>query len=124
VACDLRHDDRVELRPGLIVEDAFLAEFATRHEIARLAVYGSVLRDDFGPARDIDILVELAPGRTPGLLHLAQMELELEAVVGRFGRAAHLRGPQPVLSRRRRGDRSSALCGMRTGCASALCVSP
>ena len=73
----------MELREGLIVEDRFLDEFAMRHGIKRLALYGSVLRDDFGPASDVDILVEFLPGRTPGLLHIAQMELELEAVVGR-----------------------------------------
>ena len=79
----LRHDSDVELREGLIVEDSFLDEFAARHGIRRLALYGSALRDDFGPASDIDILVEFLPGRTPGLLHLAQMELELEAAIGR-----------------------------------------
>ena len=46
-------------------------------------MYGSALREDFGPSCDIDILVEFQPGRTPGLLHLAQMELELENVIGR-----------------------------------------
>jgi predicted nucleotidyltransferase len=73
----------VELREGLTVEDSFLDEFAVRHGIQRLALYGSALRADFGPASDVDMLVEFQPGRTPGLLHLAQMELELEAVIGR-----------------------------------------
>ena len=73
----------MELRPGLSIEDTFLENFAARHGISRLALFGSALRDDFGPASDIDILVEFQPGRTPGLLHLAQMELELEGVVGR-----------------------------------------
>jgi predicted nucleotidyltransferase len=73
----------MELRPGLSIEDTILEDFAARHGISRLALYGSALRDDFGPASDIDILVEFHPGRTPGLLYLAQMELELEGVVGR-----------------------------------------
>lgn len=73
----------MELREGLIVEDSFLDEFATRHGIRRLALYGSALRADFGPVSDVDLLVEFQPGRTPGLLHLAQMELELEAAIGR-----------------------------------------
>lgn len=73
----------MELREGLIVGDSVLDEFATRHGIKALALYGSVLRDDFGPASDIDILVEFVPGRTPGLLSLAQMELELEEAIGR-----------------------------------------
>jgi predicted nucleotidyltransferase len=79
----MRHDERVKLREGLVVEDAFLQEFATRHGISRLALYGSALRDDFGSSSDLDILVEFLPGRTPGLLHLAHMELELESVIGR-----------------------------------------
>jgi uncharacterized protein len=65
------------------VDDAAIADFATRYGINRLALYGSVLRDDFSSASDIDILVEFHPGRTPGLIQLAQMELELETVLGR-----------------------------------------
>lgn len=72
----------MQLRPGLSVEDSFLDGFAIRHGIRRLALYGSVLREDFGPTSDIDILVEFHPGMAPGLLRLAQMELELESVLG------------------------------------------
>ncbi|MGH3710046.1 MAG: nucleotidyltransferase family protein [Pseudonocardiaceae bacterium] len=60
-----------------------IADFATRHGIRRLELYGSVLRDDFSPASDVDILVEFHAGRIPGLIHLAQMEMELEATLGR-----------------------------------------
>lgn len=67
----------------MVVEDSFLDEFATRHGITRIALYGSALRDDFGSSSDIGLLVEFQPGHTPGLLHLAHMELELEAVLGR-----------------------------------------
>lgn len=74
---------RVELRPGLSVEDGVLDDFAARHGIRTLAMYGSALREDFGPSSDIDFLVGFLPGRTPGLLHLALMELELETVIGR-----------------------------------------
>ena len=44
-----------------------LAKFCRANGIVSLAVFGSALRDDFGPASDIDVLVEFAPGRTPGL---------------------------------------------------------
>lgn len=44
-----------------------IAEFCRRHHIRWLAVYGSALRDDFGPDSDVDVLVEFEPGRTPGL---------------------------------------------------------
>jgi len=73
----------MELREGLTVDDSFLDEFAVRHGIRRLALYGSALRVDFGPASDVDLLVEFQPGRMPGFLHLAQMELELEGAIGR-----------------------------------------
>lgn len=73
----------MELRPGLRVDDGVITDFATRHGIRRLALYGSVLRDDFSSASDVDILVEFHPGCTPGLIRLAQLELELEAAIGR-----------------------------------------
>ena len=65
------------------IDDTVLHGFAARHGVRRLALFGSVLRDDFGPGSDIDILVEFHSGHTPGLLHLAQMELELEDALGR-----------------------------------------
>ncbi|MGH3934089.1 MAG: nucleotidyltransferase family protein [Pseudonocardiaceae bacterium] len=45
----------MELRPGLQVSDSVLAAFAHRYGIARLAIFGSVLRDDFGENSDVDI---------------------------------------------------------------------
>jgi uncharacterized protein len=44
-----------------------LAEFCRRNHIRRLSLFGSVLRDDFGPGSDIDVLVEFEPGHVPGL---------------------------------------------------------
>ncbi len=60
-----------------------IAIFCQKHHIRRLALFGSVLRDDFRPDSDVDILVEFQPGRTPGLLTLAGMEIELTALLGR-----------------------------------------
>ena len=54
-----------------------LADFCMERGIRRLAVFGSALREDFGPDSDIDLLVEFEPGRTPGLLGVAGLELEL-----------------------------------------------
>ena len=59
-----------------------LAEFCRRHHIRRLALFGSVLREDFGPESDIDILVEFEPERVPGLAFFA-MEEELSQILGR-----------------------------------------
>lgn len=44
-----------------------IASLCQRHGIARLSLFGSVLRDDFTPDSDVDVLVEFEPGRTPGL---------------------------------------------------------
>jgi len=60
-----------------------LRDFATCHGIRRLALFGSVLRGEETPASDVDLLVEFEEGRTPGLLGLAELGLELGAVLGR-----------------------------------------
>ena len=44
-----------------------LEMFCRRHHICKLALFGSVLRDDFGPDSDVDVLVEFEPGHVPGL---------------------------------------------------------
>jgi predicted nucleotidyltransferase len=59
-----------------------LADFCRRNHIQRLAFFGSVLRDDFGPESDVDVLVEFEPGRTPGLAFF-RMEEELAQILGR-----------------------------------------
>lgn len=60
-----------------------LAEFCRRHHIRRLSLFGSVLREDFGPDSDVDVLVEFEPGHTVGLIRLAGMERELSEKLGR-----------------------------------------
>lgn len=59
-----------------------ITDFCRRHHIRRLSLFGSVLRDDFGPESDVDILVEFEPGHVPGLAFFA-MEAELSNVIGR-----------------------------------------
>jgi hypothetical protein len=59
-----------------------IATFCRKHHIRKLAFFGSVLRDDFSPASDVDALVEFQPGFTPGLDFFA-METELSAILGR-----------------------------------------
>ncbi len=54
-----------------------LAALCREHGIKRLSTFGSAPRSDFGPESDVDVLVEFEPGRTPGLLGVAQMEIEL-----------------------------------------------
>jgi uncharacterized protein len=59
-----------------------IAAFCRRNRIRRLAFFGSVLRDDFGPDSDIDVLVEFEEGQTPGLAFFG-MGRELEELFGR-----------------------------------------
>lgn len=64
------------------IPKAKLASFCKRHHIRRLALFGSVLRPDFGPKSDIDVLVEFEPGHTPGLAFFG-MQDELSEIFGR-----------------------------------------
>ncbi len=60
-----------------------IAEFCRRNGIQSLSLFGSVLRDDFTPESDIDILVEFKPGRTPGLAFFGSMPDDLSEILGR-----------------------------------------
>ena len=59
-----------------------IAAFCRRHHIRRLALFGSVLRADFRPGSDVDVLVEFEPGCVPGLAFFA-MEEELSKILKR-----------------------------------------
>ncbi|MFC1713686.1 nucleotidyltransferase family protein [Candidatus Poribacteria bacterium] len=60
-----------------------IGDFCKRNHIRRLAFFGSVLRDDFTPDSDVDILVELDHTYPTGFLKMAQMEIELSEMIGR-----------------------------------------
>ncbi|MXZ76083.1 MAG: nucleotidyltransferase [Gemmatimonadetes bacterium] len=60
-----------------------IAEFCQRHHIKRLALFGSVLRDDFTPESDVDILVDFEPDTLIGYIGLAGLEIELIDMLGR-----------------------------------------
>src|SRR5438876_40680 len=68
-----------------------LQDFCRRHHVRTLAFFGSILRDDFGPNSDIDILIEFEPGHVPGLIGLAGLELELSKTF--HGRRVDLNTP-------------------------------
>lgn len=59
-----------------------IGEFCRRHHIRRLAIFGSALREDFGPDSDVDVLVEFEPDHVPGLAFFG-MEIELSEILGR-----------------------------------------
>lgn len=60
-----------------------LVPFCQQHHIRKLSCFGSVLRNDFRPDSDVDVLVEFENGHAPGLIGMAGMEIELAHLVGR-----------------------------------------
>ena len=58
-----------------------LAAFCRRHHIRKLALYGSVLRNDFRPESDVDVLVEFEPGHVPGF-GIVDIEEKLGQLLG------------------------------------------
>jgi len=75
------------------ISQAKLAEFCQRHHIRKLSLFGSVLRDDFSPNSDVDVLVEFAPGKTPGFA-IVTMQQELSTLMS--GRTVDLRTPHEL----------------------------
>ena len=72
-----------------------IAAFCRRHQIHRLAFFGSVLRDDFSTESDVDVLVEFEPGARVGLITLAGMEIEVSRLLGRKAEIHTVKGLNP-----------------------------
>lgn len=84
------------LNPSKVVfpDKDMIAQFCRERHIHRLAVFGSVLREDFDPQSDIDILVEFEHGHVPGFFRLFEVEEELSRLFG--GRRVDLRTPEDL----------------------------
>lgn len=67
----------------ITIPQAKIKEFCQRWNVAEFAVFGSALREDFGPESDVDVLVTFSPGASIGLFDMAQMQLELQKLFGR-----------------------------------------
>lgn len=67
---------------GLEISRDKIADFCRRWKITELALFGSVLRDDFRPDSDIDVLVTFAPDAGWRLDDLVDMKEELEMMFG------------------------------------------
>jgi predicted nucleotidyltransferase len=78
-----------------------IAALCRRYHAQKLSLFGSVLRSDFGPQSDIDVLVEFDPQHVPGFFRLSEMADELSRIFD--GRTVDLRTPQD-LSRYFRSD--------------------
>jgi predicted nucleotidyltransferase len=64
----------------IIIDRQKISDFCHRHHIRRLALFGSVLREDFKPESDVDVLVEFEQGHIPGLAFFS-MEKELSEIL-------------------------------------------
>lgn len=70
------------MSPQIAIDRERIADFCRRHHIRKLALFGSVLREDFRPESDVDVLVEFEPGQRVGLAFFA-MQDELADLLGR-----------------------------------------
>jgi predicted nucleotidyltransferase len=68
---------------GIDISEKLIGQFCLKWKVKELSLFGSVLRDDFRPDSDIDVLVSFAPGAPWSLFDLAQMQEELKGVFGR-----------------------------------------
>jgi predicted nucleotidyltransferase len=95
------------------VDGAALRSFCERWNIAELAVFGSILRDDFGPQSDVDVLVS-SGGRRWRYEDLLDMKVELRAL---FGRDVDIARRHVVEGDRNELRRAAILHSARTLCA-------
>lgn len=74
-------EPELTVSPQIQIDDDALRAFCRRNHIRELAFFGSVLREDFGPGSDVDVLVDFEEGHTPGLDFIS-MRSELSALLG------------------------------------------
>ena len=70
-------------RPDFLVSESQLAGFCSNWKVRELALFGSVLRDDYGLASDVDVLVSFDENAPWSLWDLTTMQDELSALIGR-----------------------------------------
>ena len=75
-------DRQITLTDNIQIPSQTLTEYCRRRHILRLAFFGSVLGERFGPDSDVDVLVEFEPGHVPGLAFF-DIQDELSAILGR-----------------------------------------
>ena len=70
-------------RGRAVADRRAVEDFCRTHGVRELSIFGSVLRDDFGPESDIDVLVEFLPQTRTSLFRLVDMQDELTEIFGR-----------------------------------------
>ena len=71
------------MTPRIPIPEVAIADFCRRWKVTEFALFGSVLRDDFGPDSDVDVLVSFAPDARYSLFDLVHMQDELQEAFGR-----------------------------------------
>lgn len=83
--------------PKVTIPRDEIVDFCRRNQIRRLSVFGSALREDFGPDSDVDVLVEFEPEAQIGFVALSRMQRELAALLGRPVDLVPREGLKPIL---------------------------
>ena len=99
-----RYTEDMQIRPDIHVNDQELTSLCRRFGVARLEVFGSSSRGDFRPDSDVDLLVEFLPGERVGLLRLAELQLELQSLLGCDVDLVPRGGLKPMIRDRVLGD--------------------
>jgi len=81
-----------------------LEALCKKWKITELALFGSVLRDDFGPESDVDVLVTFDPSARIGLIELSRLQDELSQLIGRTVDVVSRRGVEMSRNPRRREE--------------------
>ncbi len=66
-----------------LLRDEKVAKLCRRYHVRRMYLFGSALREDFGPESDLDVLVEFEPEAEIGLMRFSRMQRELESILQR-----------------------------------------
>ena len=74
---------RLRVSPRIRIDHDRIAEFCRRWRVTEFSLFGSVLREDFRPRSDVDVLVSFSPDAPWHLMHLVEMREELEQIFGR-----------------------------------------
>lgn len=79
---------------NIVIPKDRITDFCRRHRIRKLALFGSVLRDDFRADSDVDVLVEFEPGERVSFFKLYDLEQELARILS--GRRVEMNTPQSL----------------------------
>ncbi len=83
------------MSPRLSIPRDRVAAFCKKHGIRKFSLFGSVIRDDFGPDSDVDVLAEFKPDVRFSLFDLVGMQDELSAIMGRKAEIFEFRSLRP-----------------------------